>query len=55
MKTFLGGTNRLLLSVCNDGPGLASNSLSHGGFDDTDDPAARATVDSVCHILKSGF
>jgi hypothetical protein len=54
-KTFFGGTNRLLLSVCDNGLGLASNSITHGGFDNTDDAAARATVDSVCHILKTGF
>jgi len=56
VKTFLaGGANRLLLSIADAGPGLATNSVKHGGFDDTSDAAARATIDSVRHILKHGF
>jgi hypothetical protein len=55
VKAFLGDPNRLLLSVVDNGLGLASNSISHVGFDETDDIAARATVDSLCHILKTGF
>ena len=52
---FAGGVNRLLLSIADAGPGLATNSLKHGGFDDTSNAAARATIDSVRHILKHGF
>lgn len=55
-KTFVtGGATRINFAVSNAGPGLATNSISHGGFDNTDDVNARATVDSVCHILRSGF
>lgn len=49
------GATRINFAVSNTGPGLATNSITHGGFDNTDDPDARATVDSICHILKSGF
>ena len=51
----MNGINRLLLSIADGGPGLATNSVKHGGFDDTSDAAARATIDSVRHILKHGF
>jgi hypothetical protein len=56
VKRFLEtGPNRLLLSVVDGGAGLSSNSVTHGGFDDTTNAAARATIDSVRHILQHGF
>lgn len=56
VKAFFGaGENRLLLAIAAGGPGLATNAVKHGGFDDTSDAAARATIDSVAHILKAGF
>ena len=40
-------------------PGFRSDSISHGGFDDTgtvgDTPVPRATIDSVRHILEAGW
>lgn len=55
-KAFLqGGVNRLFFAVSNAGPGLATDAISHGGFDDTVAPAPRATIDSIKHILKNGF
>jgi len=55
-KAFLeGGANRLFFAVSNAGAGFATDSISHGGFDDTVAPAPRATIDSIRHILKNGF
>ena len=56
VKAFLqGGTNRLFFAVSNTGSGFATDSISHGGFDDTVAPAPRGTIDSIRHILKNGF
>jgi hypothetical protein len=56
VKDFLrGGSNRLLLSVSDAGAGLSTNSITHGGFDNSDDASARATIESVSHMLKNGF
>ena len=55
-KKFLaGGVSRMNYSVSDAGLGRATNAVSHGGFDETEVANARATVDSVCYILRSGF
>jgi hypothetical protein len=41
--------------VSDAGAGLSTNSITHGGFDNSDDASARATIESVSHMLKNGF
>lgn len=44
------GVNRSLWSVNDDGPGLSTQALRHGDFDNDE-----WTVASVCHLLEHGF
>lgn len=47
--------NRIFYSVCATAPGMSSDAISHGAFDDTSAGAPRSTIDSVRHILANGF
>lgn len=51
--------NRVIWSMDNKGPGLSSDAIRHGGFDDAvfkpSVEKRRATIDSVLHIIKQGM
>lgn len=62
VRRFVLQANRAVWSVTADDalPGHRSDSISHGGFDDTGidskgKPIPRATIDSVRHILQIGW
>jgi hypothetical protein len=55
-KSFLSaGRDRVALSVTTGVAGMETDSVSHGGFDDSEAGKPRKTIDSVNHILKNGF
>ncbi|MBW8875024.1 MAG: hypothetical protein JF614_08675 [Acidobacteria bacterium] len=55
VRGFLSGPKQMVFSLNTGAPGSETNADSHGGFDDTEDPAKRATIDSIRFLLKNGW